>query len=756
MMARAGYQQVFKSGMIRDLELEIRHRDGHLTSVLYNAAVYRDEAGKVKGVFAAARDVTRRKSVEAELANAHNLLITIINTLPIRVFWKDLNLRYLGCNKIFAKDAGLEQSDDIIGKDDNQMPWSDQVNRYQADDRAVMESGIAKLDFEEPQMTASGQSIWLRTSKVPLKNSNAEIIGMLGNYEVITEQKRAQDQLEQLMSEQQAMLDNELVGIVRSLDRRIVWNNKAMERIFGYGPGELEGQSLRIFYSDDASFKVYGEVIYALLNSQGSYRAQMEMVRKDGEKIWIDINGAPLFGLNDEFLWLLADITPIKKYQDKIEQIAFHDSLTGLPNRLLVSDRLKQALAQAERAKKSLAVCFLDLDGFKPVNDSFGHEAGDKLLIEIARRLQTSVRANDSVGRLGGDEFVLLLTNLENSHEVYEVLQRVMEAIAQPVTIDEAHDVAVTASIGIALFPQDSDDSDTLLRHADQAMYVAKASGKNRYFLFNIEQDATMKAEQDIMAGISCGLARHEFVLYYQPKVNMKTGAVIGAEALIRWQHPEQGLLLPAAFLPIVENHPCGVELGEWVIDAVFAQLTEWREQNFDIPVSVNIGTHHLQQDGFVRGLRERFAAYPAIQPGHIELEIVESSALEDLNNGSQTLQACSEIGLQFALDDFGTGYSSLTYLKRLPVNILKIDQSFVRDMLNDPEDLSMIEGLIGLAKAFHYQVIAEGVETASHGERLLSLGCDLAQGYAIARPMLGSELPKWVATWQQSSVTKQ
>ena len=631
------------------------------------------------------------------------------------------------------------------------MPWAEQAELYQRDDRAVMESGIAKLDFEEPLMTSGGKSIWLRTSKVPLRNQDNEIIGLLGIYENITEHKRAKDKLEQLSGEQQAMLDNELVGIVRTQNRRIVWNNKAVNRIYGYGPGELEGQSVRILYPDDADFLAKGEDIYAQLNSHGSYRAQVEMVRKDGEKLWIDINGAHLSGTNDEFLWLLADITPIKKYQDEVEQIAFHDILTGLPNRLLVSDRLKQSLAQAERAEQSLAVCYLDLDGFKPVNDSFGHEAGDKLLIEIARRLQTSVRANDTVGRLGGDEFVLLLTNLENTHEVYEVLQRVMEAIAQPVVIDETHEVNVTASIGIALFPQDSKDPDTLLRHADQAMYVAKESGKNRYFLFNIEQDATMKAEQDIMAGISGGLGRNEFVLYYQPKVNMKTGAVIGAEALIRWQHPEQGLLLPAAFLPLVEAYPSGVELGEWVIDAVFAQLTEWHEQNCDIPVSVNIGTHHLQQVGFVRGLRERFAAHPAVQPGHIELEIVESSALEDLDITSQTLQACNEIGLQFAIDDFGTGYSSLTYLKRLPVDILKIDQSFVRGMLNDPEDLSIIEGVIGLAKAFHYQVIAEGVETASHGERLLTLGCDLAQGYAIARPMPGAELPEWVATWQQN-----
>ncbi|MDD5631234.1 MAG: PAS domain S-box protein [Methylococcales bacterium] len=752
MMARTGYREAFKSGMMRDYELEIRHRDGHLTSVLCNAAVYGDETGKLKGVFAAVRDITQRKSVETELANSHNFLIEIINTLPLRVFWKDRNLRYLGCNTSFAHDAGMGQAADVIGKDDNQMGWSYPAGLYQADDRAVIESGISKLNVEEPRTTLSGQSIWLRTSKVPLRNQDNEIIGLLGIYDDITECKRAKDKLDQLMREQQAMLDNELVGIVRSRDRRIVWDNKAMERIFGYGPGELDGQPGRILYPDDALYQVQCEAAYAMINAHGSCRVQVEMVRKDDEKIWIDLNGARLSGTNDEFLWLLSDITPIKKYQDKIEQIALHDDLTGLPNRLLVSDRLNLALAQAARAEQSLAVCYLDLDGFKSVNDSFGHAAGDKLLIEIAHRLQTSVRANDTVGRLGGDEFVLLLTNLENAKEVYEVLQRVMEAIKQPVVVDETHAVTVTASIGIALFPQDSINPDTLLRHADQAMYVAKDSGKNRYFLFNIEQDATLKAEQGILADILSGISRHEFVLSYQPKVNMKTGAVIGAEALIRWQHPELGLLLPADFLPIVENHPCGIELGEWVIDAAFAQLAQWHEQNFDIPVSVNIGAHHFQQDNFVPGMRERFAAHPAVQPGRIELEIVESSALEDLNKVLKTMQACSEIGLQFALDDYGTGYSSLTYLKRLPVNILKIDQSFVRDMLNDPEDLSIIEGVIGLAKAFHYQVIAEGVETASHGERLLTLGCDLAQGYAIAWPMLGAELPGWVATWQRNA----
>jgi EAL domain-containing protein (putative c-di-GMP-specific phosphodiesterase class I) len=314
----------------------------------------------------------------------------------------------------------------------------------------------------------------------------------------------------------------------------------------------------------------------------------------------------------------------------------------------------------------------------------------------------------------------------------------------------------VSASIGVTVYPKDAADADQLLRHADQAMYVAKQSGKNCYKLFDLIQDAALKAEQDNLASVRNAMDRREFVLHYQPKVNMKTGAVIGAEALIRWQHPEQGLLLPAAFLPIINNHSYGIELGEWVIDAAFAQLTEWHKQNFYLPVSVNIGAHHLQQDGFVLRLRERFAAHPAIRPDHIDLEILESSALVDMNNAMNIMKACCEIGVHFALDDFGTGYSSLTYLRRLPVNMLKIDQSFVRDMMSDPEDLAIIEGVIGLAKAFHYQVIAEGVETAGHGELLLALGCDLAQGYAIARPMPGTELPWWVDNWLQSPVRMQ
>jgi EAL domain-containing protein (putative c-di-GMP-specific phosphodiesterase class I) len=292
-------------------------------------------------------------------------------------------------------------------------------------------------------------------------------------------------------------------------------------------------------------------------------------------------------------------------------------------------------------------------------------------------------------------------------------------------------------------------DADQLLRQADQAMYQAKLAGKNCYHVFDAELDRSVRGHHEGMERIRHALVEREFVLHYQPKVNMRTGKVIGAEALIRWQHPEKGLLPPAVFLPVIEDHPLAVEIDEWVIDTALTQMTLWQASGLDIPVSVNVGARQLQQAGFPERLREILAAHPDVRPGDLELEVLETSALEDVVGVSKIIEACREIGVTFALDDFGTGYSSLSYLKRLPVNRLKIDQSFVRGMLEDPDDLAILEGVIGLATAFRREVIAEGVETVEHGEMLLRLGCEQAQGYGIARPMPAREFAGWSATWR-------
>ena len=444
-----------------------------------------------------------------------------------------------------------------------------------------------------------------------------------------------------------------------------------------------------------------------------------------------------------------ADLLIQKKEQHQmLEKMAHYDVLTNLPNRVLLADRLSQAMVHCQRHQQSLAVVFLDLDSFKVVNDNYGHDVGDKMLITLSSRMKEALREGDTLSRIGGDEFVAVLADLASVKDCQPVLERLLKAAATPVTVGDAV-MKTSASIGVTLYPQDGVDADQLMRHADQAMYVAKQAGKNRYHLFDTVQNEAVILQRESLGNIRSALERREFVLYYQPKVNMYTGEVIGVEALIRWQHPVRGLVPPLDFLPAIEGHAISLEIGEWVIEAALIQATRWLSMGIELPISVNISAYQLQQDDFVNRLVTLLEAHPKVPPRCLKLEILETSALSDISKVSATMQACSKLGVDFALDDFGTGYSSLTYLRRLPANVIKIDQSFVRDMLIDPDDLAIIKGVIALAKSFKRDVIAEGVETIEHGTALLQLGCDLAQGYGIARPMPAADIPAWMAKWE-------
>jgi EAL domain-containing protein (putative c-di-GMP-specific phosphodiesterase class I) len=326
--------------------------------------------------------------------------------------------------------------------------------------------------------------------------------------------------------------------------------------------------------------------------------------------------------------------------------------------------------------------------------------------------------------------------------------RRVLAACSEPLWV-QGHDVRVTASIGITLYPQDDAQADQLMRHADLAMYEAKQAGKNRFHVFDSAEDAQVKTRNVQQDQIAQALDGNQLVLHYQPKVNMRSGAVVGVEALLRWQHPQKGLLAPSFFLPAVERHALIEAIGLWVLEAALQQMTAWAAQGLQLPVSVNVAARQLQQDSFSRQLAQLLARYPNVPAHCLELEVLETSALQDLASTAAIMQECHLLGVQFAIDDFGTGYSSLTYLRHLPVETLKIDQSFVRDMLDSQDDLSIVKGVIGLALAFHRDVIAEGVETVAHGELLLALGCEKAQGYGIARPMPADQIPAWCAHWK-------
>ena len=564
----------------------------------------------------------------------------------------------------------------------------------------------------------------------------------------ISERKRAEAKLHLAAS----VFEHAREGIFFTDTQGIILDvNDAFTRITGYSREEAIGQSPRILNSGRQDQHFYAGMWTAFIE-QGHWSGEIWNRRKNGE-VFAELQTVSAVrdaqGKTQQYVALFSDISAIKAHQSTLEHIAHFDALTDLPNRLLLADRLQQAMSQATRRQQHLAVVYLDLDGFKSVNDHHGHAVGDSLLIALSQAMKASLREGDTLARIGGDEFVAVLIDLENTAGSVPMLSRLLDAAATPVHLGDLV-LQSSASVGVTFYPQPQPvEADQLLRQADQAMYQAKLSGKNRYHVFDSVLDSSIRGHHESLERIRLALMNREFVLHYQPKVNMHSGKVIGAEALIRWQHPQKGLLAPAIFLPVIENDPLAVEVGDWVIDAALTQMQEWHTAGLDLPVSVNIGARQLQQGNFVEHLQTILARHPRVSPAKLELEVLETSALEDIALVSQVIEDCAKIGVKFALDDFGTGYSSLTYLKRLRVALLKIDQSFVRDMLEDPDDLAILQGVIGLAGAFKREVIAEGVETVAHGTALLQLGCKLAQGYGIARPMPAEQMPAWVATWQ-------
>ena len=602
---------------------------------------------------------------------------------------------------------------------------------------------------EQQVRCEDGSYKWLLARGMVMnRKPNGQPLRMIGTSTDITARKLAEQKLQLAASvfgyAREGIMITDPQGV-------IVEVNDTFTQLTGYAHDEAVGQTPRMLQSGKQSAEFYADM-WKELAEKGHWIGEILNRNKSGELFAVmqtisavrDAQG----GLQN-YVSLFTDITPMKAHQQQLEYIAHYDLLTNLPNRVLLADRLRQAMVQVQRRRLSLAVAYLDLDGFKAVNDTHGHHVGDELLVMLSQRMNDALREGDTLARMGGDEFVVVLGDLALPSDCEPVLQRLLHAASAPVILAQPglEALQVSASIGVALFPQDDADADLLLRHADQAMYLAKQAGKNCYHVFDVQADSAIKSQREGVDHIQKALTQNEFVLHYQPKVNMATDEVVGAEALIRWQHPEKGLLPPGLFLPTIENHPLAVDMGEWVIDTALAQMAHWHAQGLRVGVSVNIGARQLQQPDFVVRLGALLARYPTVPPQCLELEILETSALNDIAEVSATMRACIDMGVQFALDDFGTGYSSLTYLRRLPAGVLKIDQSFVRDMLVDPDDLAIISGVIGLASNFGHQMIAEGVETRQHGMQLKAMGCQVAQGFGIARPMPADALPGWVAS---------
>jgi diguanylate cyclase (GGDEF)-like protein/PAS domain S-box-containing protein len=578
---------------------------------------------------------------------------------------------------------------------------------------------------------------------------SGELTGIIGVHTDISKQRQLQDNMHLALKVFAHAREN---VAVTDFEMKILWVNEAFCSTTGYAADEVLGEDLGDWLQKDLCETMNLAEALKASEDKGFLRFEVQSTRKSGEKFEQSVTLTRIHandGAVKNHVFLSCDVTRQKEHEKKLRQVSDYDPLTGLPNSETLKRFLSRCIEKAYNSEFYVAVCSIDLDNFKQINDEYGQDAGNALLCETATRIQAHLGSYDLVARIGGDEFVVVLGCLDEKGDYLTQADLIQRAVAEPFVWDQ-HQISTSCSMGVTLYPQHGEhNGGRLLRQADHAMYQAKLKGSNSVYLFNIDRQKNQLDHNRKLEQITRGLQEGEFCLYYQPKVNMRSEDIIGAEALIRWNHHEKGLLAPASFLPDIEQHPLDVELGRWVIDSALKQIQIWHENGIHLPVSVNISGYHLQQKSFVDELKQMLQKYPHVQKSDLEIEVLETSAIEDLEHVSRIIQECRAVGVNIALDDFGTGYSSLSYLKHLPVQVLKIDQTFVRGMLESPDDLSILEGIIGMARAFRRQVIAEGVETVEHGQMLLQLGCEWAQGYGIGRPMPAQDVPAWMKNWK-------
>ena len=688
--------------------------------------------------FNAMRDI--RKHSEEMLLRSEERLRAYLDNISdvVWVIGADLNMVYASPS---VKHLLGVLPEDLIGRPSALVIHPDDMAVVNDAQRYVMEHPGEPYTSQYRVRHKDDRWIYVESTGINMLG-NPAINGVLVTMRDITEHKRVEEELRITAS----VFDNSHDAImITDTNNNIIDVNPAFTRITGYTHEEAIGRNPK-FLSSGHHNGVFFTKMWEALKQDKAWRGEIWNRRKSGEiyaellsiSVICDMNGK-----EQRYVSVFSDISQIKAHEDELNRAAHYDALTGIPNRVLLADRMKQAIAQTSRDQNMMAVCYLDLDGFKPINDEMGHEAGDQVLIEVAKRIANTIRGGDTVARLGGDEFVVLLLGMEKGDECVSTLERLLAAIEHPITVKNKS-ASISASIGVSIYPLDDEDPDTLLRHADQAMYVAKQSGKNRFNIYDPALDRRARDQHEFLKSIREGLEHEQFELFYQPKINLHTKELVGAEALIRWRHPERGLLSPAAFLRHIENTFIDIEIGEWVTATALAQMNQWRNNGLDIEISINISGYHLESPRFLERLLQMLAHYPDMPMGKLQIEVLETVALNDVAVVREIIESCRKLGIGFALDDFGTGYSSLSYLSGLPVDTLKIDQSFVRDMLEDKGDMAIVQGIIALARAFGRHTVAEGIETEDHYKILLNMGCELGQGYYIARPMPADELTYW------------
>lgn len=679
---------------------------------------------------------------EAELVESEAKYRTLVDNLPQRIFLKDRNSVFLSCNRRFAADVGLEPAD-IVGKTDLDLYPHAFAEKYRKDDQRIMHNGVME-ELEESYQDGDRETI-IQTVKSPVRNSEGEVLGILGIFWDISDRKQAEQKLRQSA----VVFESTAEGvIVTDAQNRIIAVNKAFSEITGYSEEEALQQNPSFRHSERQDMEFYESMWQSIL-SKGRWQGEIWNRRKSGDVYpeWMtlstveDENGA-----TRNYVAVFSDITNVKRSQMQLDHMAHHDPLTDLPNRNLLADRLEQAIRRAERRGSLVAVLFIDLDRFKNVNDTLGHALGDELLQQVAQRLQLLLRQQDTIARLGGDEFVILIEELERPAVAEMIAAKVIDVLSSPFTI-QSHELYLGASIGISLFPNDAADFSTLIKYADSAMYSAKEQGRNTYRFYTQELTDSAMERLAMESALRHALERGQFTLHYQPQINISDGRLIGAEALLRWNHPKLGMVPPDKFIPLAEECGLILSIGDWVLEQACRQTAQWQKEYPDFEtIAINLSAVQIQQGDIVN----RVAAVlddSGLPAAALELEITESVLIQFPELAEVTLTGLREQGVVLAIDDFGTGYSSLTYLKRFPIQILKIDRSFIQDIPHDSNDTAITRAVIALGRSLQLKVIAEGIESAEQAAFLQAEGCEVGQGYYFSRPLPAQELLRLLKT---------
>lgn len=741
-----GLSACVEHGAEHDLKLRAIWPDGSVRWLGAYGNAVRDAEGKALHVAGVVRDITRYELAEDERSKFFRLS-------PNLFLIADFDGRILRVNDAWTEMLGY-RADELAG-------------RSLLDLVRAMDRGTTHVELERIR---DGRDTRLFEARMRGKDGRVRVLvwSAVGEPETrllyavgqdVTDRRASETQLLHPAARYRELVEhmNDGVFVLRAVgtapDFLLTQLNPAGAAITGVDVDEALGRPVLDVLPGLVASGVM-DLIARVYHTARAEQVPMSRYVDDRRDLWIDgrlykLPGGDVVGIfSDVTQRKLAEQT-LRDARKRLETLAYYDQLTGLPNRRLLLDRLERARAVADRENDQLAVCYLDLDEFKPVNDAFGHETGDRLLRAVAERLTASVRPGDTVARWGGDEFAVLLTAVTSLETCAQTLERILRSLSERKVIEE-QPKPLSASIGVTLYPHDPADAGGLLRHADHAMYLAKQRGRNNYQFFDPEEDRLAAANRELLRGVSNAIGSDELRLRYQPVVNMRSGAVDSVEALVRWQHPRRGLLMPPDFLPSIEGIELARGLDLWVLRQALAHQAQWVESGLRLKLCVNVTLQSLRKPGFIQEVAGLIAQYPGVEPRNLAFEVAETAAVHDPDTIAAVMRQAELLGITFALDDFGLGYSSLTCFRRLPASALKIDRSFVREMLTDSEDKDVVEGAIGLGKAFGRQVIAEGVETLEHGRMLLEMGCELAQGYGIAPPMHAASLAAWANGYRQ------